>query len=605
MSVTTLPASTGTSLAPHLTADGAPVPAKYTDALVELRVLVGIGTVGRCTLRFAAPGFELATRSPFGIGKTVTVKARGTERGATLETIFAGTVTSVGLDQRAGGTPELVVVVQDRSWDLTHAAETEALTDQSYDAALEKVIRAPLTLRTYDLPRARHAYLLRSGTALSFLDEIARRAGASWVVHDSTIHVWTGDATVAPAVTLAARTALHEFSLRVTDDVPSTVTVRGWDSRKQEAVEGTATVPTTLPGSLDTLTGRIPTSQRARLVADVGPVDAAEARTLAHAVATSRGRVLARGKGPVRPDLRPGGTVTVQEMGPANATYPVREVEHLYTRSGFHTRFVAGDRDPSPIPSPAAGAGALGVSPGFRHEGLVVGTIARLSLGNNRPEGVPDPAEQVMALVTLPGVDGRLSTDWARIATVGGGASSGVQFLPEVGDEVVVGFEGGDARRPVVLGGLHGPQARVPAGLTKNSDVVRRRLVSRRGHAVEIGDGTSEKDEFIRLHLEDEKVSLRLGKDRADLTMPSGKPLRIKVGDTFLDMDGNGAVKIEGTTISLKATQKVTLEGGEIVLKGTQKVSASAAQVEVKGQAQATVDGGGQTVIKGGMVQIN
>lgn len=606
MSVTTLPASTGTSLAPHVEVGGSTISAAYTDALVELRVLVGVGTVGRCTLRFTAPGLELATRSPFAMDAAVTVKARSGEQGSTLETVFAGVVTSVGVDLRAGRTPELVVVAQDKAWNLTHTTETATITRKTYADVLTDLVRPGLSVQAQGLPTTQHPYLLRSGTALSFIDEIARRTGASWVVHDGTLHVWVGAATFAPAVTLAAGTGLEEFSVRVTDDAPSEVTVRGWDSRRQELIEATHTVPTTLPGSLTTLTGTLRTSTRTHLSANAGPVDAAEAATLAQGLAAARGRVLARGRGPVRPELRPGGTLTVQGMGPANATYPVQEVEHVYTRSGFHTRFVGGDRAAVAAPLTVGAGAPAPASPGFRHDGLVIGTVERLSISpGDRDTTAPEGNEQVMALVSLPGVDGALVSDWARIATVGGGPDSGIEFLPEIGDEVVVGFEGGDARRPVVLGGLHGAQAAIPAQVTEREQVVRRRIVSRRGHVIEIGDGSSDADEFIRLHLKGEQVSLRLGKDRADLTMPSGKPLKIKVGDTFLEMDGNGAVKIEGTTVSIKGTQKVTVEGNEIVLKGTQKVSASAMQVELKAQATATVEGTAQTVVKGGMVQIN
>lgn len=607
MSVTTLPASTGTALAPHVLVGGNDLSTALTDALVELRVLVGVRTVGRCTLRFAAPGFELATGSPFGLGTEVKVLARGTEQGAALVTVFVGAVTSVGLDQRAGGTPELVVVVQDKAWPLTHATATETLVKRSYVDAVTDLVK-PLTVSASGLPTEEHQYLLRSGTPLGFVDEVARRTGASWVVHEDTFYLWVGDGPVTEAVTLAARTALHEFSVRVTDDAPSEITVRGWDSHKQEAVQASATVPRTLPGSLSRLTGPVPSASRTRLVADLGPLDATEAKHLAKAVAAGRGRVLARGRGPVRPELRPGGTVTIEEMGPANATYPVREVEHVYTRTGFQTRFVAGDRDAVAPPGASQVAADGAASPGFRHAGLVVGKVSRLSLDpGDRSDGIAPKDEQVMALVALPGVDGALTTHWARLATVGGGPSSGVQFLPEIDDEVVVGFEGGDVRRPVVLGGLHGGKAKIPTGLTgeDTTKVERRRLVSRRGHVIEMSDGTKPATEFIRLNLQDGKVFLRLGKDRADLEVPSGTPLRIAAGKSFLEMDGNGAVTVEGTTISIKGTQKVTVEGMEVVVKGTNKVSTSAAQVELKGQATATVEAGGQTVIKGGMVQIN
>jgi len=43
---------------------------------------------------------------------------------------------------------------------------------------------------------------------------------------------------------------------------------------------------------------------------------------------------------------------------------------------------------------------------------------------------------------------------WARLATLMGGNNRGSWFIPDVNDEVLVAFEGGDPRRPYVLGGL-------------------------------------------------------------------------------------------------------------------------------------------------------
>ena len=43
---------------------------------------------------------------------------------------------------------------------------------------------------------------------------------------------------------------------------------------------------------------------------------------------------------------------------------------------------------------------------------------------------------------------------WARVATLMGGNNRGSWFVPDVDDEVLVSFEGGDVRRPFVLGGL-------------------------------------------------------------------------------------------------------------------------------------------------------
>ena len=48
-----------------------------------------------------------------------------------------------------------------------------------------------------------------------------------------------------------------------------------------------------------------------------------------------------------------------------------------------------------------------------------------------------------------------IESTWARMALPGAGPDAGMAFLPQVGDEVVVAFEHGDARRPIVLGALH------------------------------------------------------------------------------------------------------------------------------------------------------
>ncbi|MBB4637824.1 phage baseplate assembly protein V [Longimicrobium terrae] len=56
--------------------------------------------------------------------------------------------------------------------------------------------------------------------------------------------------------------------------------------------------------------------------------------------------------------------------------------------------------------------------------------------------------------VRYPWMDGGERSGWVRTASMYAGNSRGVGFLPEVGDEVAVGFEQGDAERPLVLGSL-------------------------------------------------------------------------------------------------------------------------------------------------------
>jgi len=184
-------------------------------------------------------------------------------------------------------------------------------------------------------------------------------------------------------------------------------------------------------------------------------------------------------------------------------------------------------------------------------------------------------------------------------------AGRGVVLTPEVGDEVLVGFEGGDARRAVVLGGLHGKKDAVPPGAVENGKVVNRRLTSRLGHVVELGDGADAAGQHVLLALEGTRHRIRLGKDRADVEVPSGVPLTVRSGDSSIEMDGKGNLALSGARITLEATQGIELSGATVEVKGRTKAAVSAATVEVKGSATAAFQGGTTATIKGGTVQIN
>jgi phage baseplate assembly protein V len=76
---------------------------------------------------------------------------------------------------------------------------------------------------------------------------------------------------------------------------------------------------------------------------------------------------------------------------------------------------------------------------------------------------------------------------WARVAAPMAGTGRGVQFLPEVGDEVLIAFEGGDPRRPFVLGGLWSASAPPPErGESGASN--RKTIRSRSGHVIRLDD---------------------------------------------------------------------------------------------------------------------
>lgn len=593
-------ASDGMALAPVLKADGSDLPAAWLDALVELRVRRALRTIGRCTLRFVDPGYRLGTASKLKVGTRLSVSAKGVEAGASAVTVFAGTVTSTGVEVRDGGQPELVVVAQDVAYELSRSTRAATYLKVTASQIIEKVVANAGATAKVDATSAVLDYTLQTDADLAFVDELCRRSGLDWEVDGSTFQAWTshngsalGSTAPGPGVRLVVGEQLREFSARVFADGPQQVTVRGWDHLNKQAVVAEATGSRSrVPTGLGDLAPSSAIKRATVLDAQAGPADPAEAKTLATVSSVATGAVLARGRCLVAPALRPGVVLTVADSGPASGSYYVREVEHVFRPSGFHTAFVAGDREQPGlvVDTPAP------VRSSFTHHGLVVGMVTAI-------ENDPESAGRIK--VSLPGLDATIESQWARLAVLGGGASRGMVFLPEVGDEVLVGFEGGDVRRPVVLGGLFGKKDAIPTSLVASGAVEHRRLISRLGHVVELSDGSGASTQHIRLALAGEAVSLRLGKDRADLKLPSGVPLKIESGSSSIELDGNGGITLSGTTIALKATQGLTLEGVEVTAKATAKFAASGAEAELKGTATTTVQSSGMTAVKGSMVAIN
>ena len=100
-------------------------------------------------------------------------------------------------------------------------------------------------------------------------------------------------------------------------------------------------------------------------------------------------------------------------------------------------------------------------------------------------------------------LDREMMTPWLRISQPYTGGQKGVSFIPEVGEEVIVGFEGGNADRPYIMGALfNGVDNPDNAWLPGNNQV--KAIRTRNGHTVEIYDHG--KENYILTYSTDEKL---------------------------------------------------------------------------------------------------
>jgi len=100
-----------------------------------------------------------------------------------------------------------------------------------------------------------------------------------------------------------------------------------------------------------------------------------------------------------------------------------------------------------------------------------------------------DPSGQGRVQVHLPWspdeAGGRYEA-WARLATLMAGGDRGTWFIPEIGDEVLVGFLGGNPSSPYVLGALWNGQDHAPESIDAANDI--RSITSRSGIKITMDD---------------------------------------------------------------------------------------------------------------------
>lgn len=175
--------------------------------------------------------------------------------------------------------------------------------------------------------------------------------------------------------------------------------------------------------------------------------------------------------------------------------------------------------------------------------GLFYGVYPALVLELNDPDG------QGRVKVRLPwSLDtGSAAYEvWARVAVPIAGNNRGAWLLPDSGDEVLVAFEGGNPRRPYVVGSLWNgvdapPESMDSAGLNNVKSIV-----SRAG---------------IRITLDDTDGAVKL-----TLETPGGHSLVMDDGVRTVEVqDSSGnSVKLEAGGITVTAVAKVTVNASTV-----------------------------------------
>jgi uncharacterized protein involved in type VI secretion and phage assembly len=164
---------------------------------------------------------------------------------------------------------------------------------------------------------------------------------------------------------------------------------------------------------------------------------------------------------------------------------------------------------------------------------------------------IKDPDGQGRVKVTLPWApdtgNGRYEA-WARLATMMGGNNRGTWFVPDTNDEVLVVFEGGDTRRPYVVGGLWNGKDTPPESMDGSGNNDKKVVRSRNG---------------VKVTLDDQD-----GQEKFICETPGGQKITLKDGPGSVEIvDSNGnSIKLETAGVTVTASAKVTVNASTVAI---------------------------------------
>jgi uncharacterized protein involved in type VI secretion and phage assembly len=183
---------------------------------------------------------------------------------------------------------------------------------------------------------------------------------------------------------------------------------------------------------------------------------------------------------------------------------------------------------------------------------------------------ITDPDQQGRVRVRLPWMpdgSGAGYEAWARLATMMAGANRGTWFIPDVDDEVLVVFEGGDPRRPYVIGALWNGKDSPPETMDSSGSNNKKEIVSRNNIRITLDD--SQGQETVTIETPGgQKVVLKDGPGQVEVSDSSGNQLKMETSGITLNTPGK--LTIQASTINVSAGM-VSVDAGMSKFSGVVK----------------------------------
>ncbi len=536
--------------------------------------------------------------------------------------LFKGEITAIETHFTQEAQAPIVVRSYDPSHRLHRGQFNRSFLNVTDSDVVNQIIQeVGLSIGKVESTQHVHEYLFQQNqTNMEFIRERAARNGFEVYARNGKFYFCQPHSPTE--VVLRWLVDISSFRVRAnTSEQVQEVNVLGWDIKTKKKILGQETSSNVLTitdqGSGPQKTAKYFPGAKKVFVVDKPILSQQEANKIAKSLFNelSGEFVVADASGTGNPSIRAGRVATltnlssesgenaaIRTMGPFDGKYYITECRHVWRAGVYTTEFsVRGSR----------GGNLLNVlSPKQSlnpSQTILVGIVTN----NNDPQGWG------RVKVRFPTLTEEHESQWARLVTLGAGGSRGIDWLPEINDEVMVAFEHGDIHRPYVVGsvwnGVDKPSI-TPKQALQGNKVNLRTLQTRVGHKIQFieEDKESDKKGILIETKGGHKIQIRDVEKLIELKTQGGHSVKLNDQDKTIQIRSSSGHQItladQGSKVTISSTNGHQLEfspsGVSLSSAGNLVIKANG-NIDIQAQANLNISANLRVGVKGSMINLN
>ena len=544
----------------------------------------------------------------------------------TEETVYKGIIVGHGLKVEpyfdvVPNRSKLVVTCADKAIKMTYGRKSAYHKKKKDSDIIGALIGASGASAEAKATTIKHDMMVQfQCTDWDFMLARAEANGQIVLVDDGKVAV-KPPAKTGAVLTITYGKDLYSFNAKVDarGQIPDMECV-SWDHKTQKLVTGKSTEPAAFDGVGGPETGKklakISGASGLQLKVPI-PLAAGELKDWAKGKVTKSrlGRIKGTCSFQGSAKAKLGGIVEFKNMGKYfNGDGFIASLTHRASKGKWITEvgmgisenwFVAEEKQVSHMP-------AAGLLPAIH--GLQTGTVKKI-------DADPDSAYRIQ--VNVPSIDNAGEGLWARMVHFYATSGAGSFFIPEVGDEVILGFLNNDPRYAVILGMVYNAKKKPPYEIDKKNPI--KAIVSKEKIKIEFDD----KDKILtivtpgknKIVIDDKAKGITVEDQHKNKVVTSKDGIliqdkssnKIEMTSSGITIKSSKDITIQGKNINEKASASISMKAtSNIEAKATSAVKLKGMNVEAKADMSAKLEGvmvetkaSGIMTVKGSLVKIN